>query len=52
MDPGHADAKVRRTEQAINEYGNLMWRKEYAYGSTTVLARESLVSKLAQRSDG
>ncbi|OYW13144.1 MAG: hypothetical protein B7X34_00805, partial [Acidobacteriia bacterium 12-62-4] len=40
MDPGHADAKIRRTQQAIDDFGNLLWRKEYAFGSTTVLARE------------
>ena len=40
MDPGHADAKIRRTEQEISDAGNLNWRKEYAYGSTSVLARE------------
>jgi RHS repeat-associated protein len=40
MDPGHPDAKIKRTEQAINDFGNLLWRKEYAHGSTTAVARE------------
>ncbi|OYW12097.1 MAG: hypothetical protein B7X34_02245 [Acidobacteriia bacterium 12-62-4] len=40
MDPGHADSKLRRTAQEINELGNITWRKEYAFGSTSVIARQ------------
>ncbi len=41
MDPGHADARIRRTEQSINDFGNLTSRKEYAYGSTSVVVTQA-----------
>ncbi|MFN9892359.1 MAG: hypothetical protein ACK58M_03895, partial [Acidobacteriota bacterium] len=40
VDEGHPDAKIRRTEQTIDNFGNLLAKREFAYGSTTAIARE------------
>ena len=39
LDPGKRYQKQSKTEQALDSYGNLLWRKDYDYGNLTTPAR-------------